>query len=313
MNRLQKLSAGVSLLLALTATAAAADDLPAPTAAVEEAVLDPNVHTETAIAIDADQRMTVPVMLGGQGPYNFVIDTGADRTAITSELATKLGLKTGKPVMLHAANGAERRDTAVAENLKIGQRTVRRVEAPLLFRADIGADGMLGIDTLKGQQIVMDFKAKKMSVEPAKREFIDSTAVIVPGRSFYGQLILVDITIRGVPVYVILDSGSESSVANEALARRLVKGDENGQPIIEILDAAGITANAKGAVIPEIAMGNGIRITNLPVVFTDLKIFERFKLKDRPAMLLGMDVLRKFDRVAVDFQRKQARFNLAAQ
>ncbi len=56
----------------------------------------------------------------------------------------------------------------------------------------------------------------------------------------------------------------------------------------------------------------GIIIRNLTVAFADLSIFERLKLSDRPTMLLGMDVLRKFDRVAVDFERKRAAFNVAA-
>ena len=43
-------------------------------------------------ARDSYQRMTVPVRLGGKGPFRFLIDTGSDRTAISRELAVALGL-----------------------------------------------------------------------------------------------------------------------------------------------------------------------------------------------------------------------------
>ena len=36
---------------------------------------------------DVDERMTVPVMLAGSGPYRFLVDTGADRTAVSRDVA----------------------------------------------------------------------------------------------------------------------------------------------------------------------------------------------------------------------------------
>ncbi|HEU0284619.1 MAG TPA: aspartyl protease family protein, partial [Sphingomicrobium sp.] len=41
---------------------------------------------------DGHDRMTVPVLVAGHGPYRFLIDTGADRTAISSDLARQLRL-----------------------------------------------------------------------------------------------------------------------------------------------------------------------------------------------------------------------------
>ena len=40
------------------------------------------------------ERMTVPVLLGGAGPYRFLVDTGADRTAISRQLASRDPLET---------------------------------------------------------------------------------------------------------------------------------------------------------------------------------------------------------------------------
>ncbi|MEK6638843.1 MAG: retropepsin-like aspartic protease [Pseudomonadota bacterium] len=69
--------------IALTSGAAKAESIPAPIVPVEDII---------ATAEDDALRMTVPVMINGQGPFRFVIDTGADRTVISSELAERLGL-----------------------------------------------------------------------------------------------------------------------------------------------------------------------------------------------------------------------------
>jgi hypothetical protein len=47
-------------------------------------------------ALDAIDRMTVEVFINGQGPFNFVVDTGADRSALSTTLAARLGLEPGR-------------------------------------------------------------------------------------------------------------------------------------------------------------------------------------------------------------------------
>jgi len=295
---------------ALAQTAATAP-LPAP-----NVVVSPEVAQEIATAIlaasqDRAARMTVPVMINGQGPFQFVVDTGSERTAIASDLAARLGLTKGKSVMMHAANISQRRETGVIDSLQVGSGKGLKTEAILLERQNILVDGMLGIDLMRKQQIVMDFKGSKLSVEPSKKERFDVNAVVVPGRSLYGQLILADVKIRGQSIYVVLDSGGENTVANFALAK-ILQRPEPADGSVAIIDVTGLRSQARTATLPDVQLG-GIIIRNLNVAFADLTIFERLKLNDRPAMLLGMDVLRKFDRVAVNFERKQAAFNIAAE
>ncbi|MFM9978490.1 MAG: aspartyl protease family protein, partial [Sphingomonadaceae bacterium] len=45
-----------------------------------------------AILLDRTDRMTLPVHIGGQGPFGFVVDTGAERSVISNELARRLAL-----------------------------------------------------------------------------------------------------------------------------------------------------------------------------------------------------------------------------
>src|SRR5687768_12974575 len=60
---------------------------------------------QLAMAADAYERMTVPVRLGPHGPYRFLVDTGSDRTSVSSALARKLGLAERPGAMLHSATG----------------------------------------------------------------------------------------------------------------------------------------------------------------------------------------------------------------
>ena len=48
--------------------------------------------TDQAIDRDRYERLTVPVMIDGQGPYRFLIDTGAQATVVTHRIVDDLGL-----------------------------------------------------------------------------------------------------------------------------------------------------------------------------------------------------------------------------
>jgi hypothetical protein len=51
----------------------------------------------------------------------------------------------------------------------------------------------------------------------------------------------------------------------------------------------------------------GIDINDMPVAFADVHPFAKLGLTDKPAVLLGMDALRLFDRVSVDFPNRRVR------
>lgn len=75
-------------------------------------------------------------------------------------------------------------------------------------------------------------------------------------------------------------------------------------------DVAGIKTIAAVAVIPTIRIG-GLTLLGAPAAFADAHAFRQFGLATRPAMLLGMDMLRAFRRVAIDFSSRKVRFTMA--
>jgi len=59
-----------------------------------------------------DNRLTVPVRVAGNGPYRFLVDTGADRTAVSRELAGQLRLVGGNQASLISVTGVSTVSTA---------------------------------------------------------------------------------------------------------------------------------------------------------------------------------------------------------
>ena len=264
------------------------------------------------LAVNRTERMTVPVRIGGEGPYRFSVGTGSERTVVSRELARQLRLMPGAPVRMHSMTEVSRVETALVPALRVGRRTVDGIEAPTLAQQTLGADGLLGVDSLASQRVEFDFVANEMTVTPSRRreERHDGDTILVTARSRFGRLILVDASFDGERVYVILDTGAQVSIANEALRRRLERRGRLGATTpIELVSVTGGTMVVDYGLASRVRIG-GLEILNLPVGFADVAPFRKLELLERPAILLGMDALQLFERVSMDFATRQVRLQL---
>jgi predicted aspartyl protease len=301
----QSANLGIAAMLAGGVAAAAVPELPpaAPTLA------------EPAFAFDTDPstRMTLPIVIGGRGPYAFLVDTGSERTILSSELAAQLALVAGRRVNLVTVTGASQVGTVTVPNLDFGQkRRLKDFEAPLLGAGNIGAAGLLGIDSLQSQQVIFDFAAGTLSLtRPASRSrptHAEGDEIVVTARKKLGRLIFAEASVERQSVQAILDTGAQLTIGNEALRRRLIKQGKLG-PLrpVQIMSVSGELLTLDCATVRDFQIGN-VRMKNIRVAFADLEPFKRLKLDDKPALLLGMDTLKLFDRVAVDFANRRVRF-----
>ncbi len=298
--------AGIAAALTLAAGSAAQQPSAPPAPAEPEIKV-----TETLdLGVDRTLRMTVPVSIGGRGPYGFIVDTGAERTVISRELADRLGLDAGRTAMVFSMTEASRIETVVIPALEVGQRTIAEIHAPALARRDLGAEGMLGVDSLRSQRVELDFQRQEMIVTAARRppdRPWPSDTILITARSRYGHLIITDAAFDGQRIVVIIDTGSQTSVANNALRRRLERrGRLHALRPIELLSVTGGRLAVEYGFARQVQLG-GALIRNLPVAFADVPPFRQLGLADRPAILLGMDALRLFDRVSLDFANRRVR------
>jgi predicted aspartyl protease len=291
-----------SALLGASAVSAQLSDAasPAPSEAAED----------IGIKEDGRDRMTVSTMVDGKGPYQFLIDTGAERTVISSELARRLGLDPGKSARLHSMSGVGEVSTVVIPRLQVSRKPVHDIHAPALQQAHIGAQGMLGIDSLRSQRVTFDFERQSMSVTPSRRSqpSVEPNTIVVTARTRLGRLVLVDARLDGKKLKVVLDTGSEVTIGNEALRSSLVGKQRMKAAVpIELVSVTGGKVQALYTRVKHVRLG-GVLINDLPVAFAEVHPFRQLGLSDEPALLLGMDALRLFDRVSVDFANRKVRF-----
>ncbi len=282
----------------------------APSLRAQQAASTAPNEDSLAMAADTSARMTVVVRLGGTQTRNFIVDTGADRTVISSEIAAQLQLEPAKPVILHSMNGETRINTVILPELAIASSRLTNIHAPALPARYIGADGMLGVDSLKNKRIVIDFRKSEIIIaESAESEAIDdANVIVVRAKSRFGQLILVDADIEGRKIKVILDTGAQNSVGNSVLRKLTINQSSNKPPVpISLVGVTGEQSSADYSEINHIRVGS-FMIHNMPVAFADVHPFKRFGLTRQPALLLGMDVLRKFDWVSIDFASRKIKF-----
>lgn len=258
---------------------------------------------------DKDDRMTVPVRLGGTGPYRFLVDTGADRTAISRELVSQLQLPSSGGVELHSVSGVSSVRTARVRNLELTHPPEQSIDAAVLDRANIGADGIVGVDVLRSQRVQFDFATQTMSVVPSAAPDFKAEAgtIVVSARRKNGRLIVTDADVDGHGLTVVLDTGSEITIGNSAL-RRSLQGSSliDPQRTVELESVTGQKIIGDYMVVPAIKIG-GIGLTNLAIVFTDAETFKQLRLHNRPAILLGMNAIRAFKRVSIDFANRKFR------
>jgi predicted aspartyl protease len=266
---------------------------------------------ELAFRRDGMSRMTVEVGVAGRGPYRFLVDTGAERTSVSRELARELSLAPGQRVMLHSMSEAAAIETVLVPTLTVNKRSVKSINAPAFLREHIGADGILGVDSLKSQRVLFDFNRQTMAISDSRereRSWSDGDEIIVRARSRFGYLILADARVDGRKVWVIIDTGAQVSVGNEALRRTLRRAKElkPTKPIV-LTSVTGGKIEADYTIVKRMEIG-GVRFSGLPVAFVDAQPFRKLGLIDQPALLLGMESLRTFNRVSIDFAKREVRF-----
>lgn len=300
----------IAALLWVTGSTSAMAVLPVavPLAPIEAPVTQPD-ELVRLFKDDAD-RMTVPVTIGTGPPLSFLIDTGAERSGVANEVASQFGLdRIGSRVIVGFA-GRHLVPTVRVPSLRYARSDRTDVEALLFSRSVIGADGFLGIDSLDGQRIDFDFVKHKMVLRRAPKSGLQASndSVVVKAARRHGRLIFANAEIGRIKANVVLDTGSNVTIGNAALRAQLRARRKLGKTIpVYMLAITGEVVAADYGVLREVTVG-GVLIRQLPIAFATVEPFELLGLTDRPALLLGMDALRVFARVSVDFRDRSVRF-----
>jgi len=282
--------------------------VPAPAAAtppgVEEVLVTaPEPRYVAPTTRDRIGRIWAPVLINGEGPYRLVLDTGASRPAVTRAVADELGLPLKiDSVRLRGATGSAVVSAVRVNTLEIGELLIENTTMPIVADAFGGAQGVLGGAGLEDKRIVIEFRRDRIDIARSHRRPAPQGFSVVPFNYRHALGMRVDAMVGPVKATALIDTGAQVTVGNlalrAALARRQGGQDEFGQGIVGVTEDI---QQATSARIPSIVAGELI-VRNAQILFSDLYIFEHWKLQSKPAVLIGMDVLGTLDTLIIDYK-----------
>lgn len=124
----------------------------------------------------ADEKkplILIEVSINDQGPFSFVLDTGATMSVLSPETAHKLGLDSGREDTAYAAGGQVQVSLIELKSLRVGGTEVKNLKAAIMdltnLKKVIGdIDGVIGYSFLSKFRVVINYPEKMISFEPAK-------------------------------------------------------------------------------------------------------------------------------------------------
>lgn len=254
-------------------------------------------------------RAVALVEVNGQGPFRFIIDTGANRSVLSQALASRLGLAHSGEGMVHSVDGAELANLVNLESLSLGGLQLSSGETPVLDGPMLGGEhGLLGVDGMAGRLLHVDFTKHCVAIHEDPARVATKGWLSVPAQLRFGSLILVEGEIVGVRVNVLIDTGSNVSLANERF-RDALRGV--GARTIEYRNGHAFTFGRPivltQRVWTRLRLGRTM-VDSVNAFIGNFHVFDYWGLQDQPTVLIGMDVLARAREMAIDYEKGVVHF-----
>jgi hypothetical protein len=289
------------------AEAAAAQALPSPAEQLEEVIVqttEPRYVSPTRR--DRIGRIWAPVLIDGKGPYRLVLDTGANRSAITARAAQSLGNVPKTTTVVTGFTGSATVPTLHVKSLEVGDLLIGPSDLPVLLDVFGGAQGVLGFEGLANKRIVADFTRDRLEITLSHGERAQRDFKVVPLRQTPTGLLVADVRVGWVRAKAIVDTGAQGTVGNIALRDALMRHPPKNATPTEIIGVTLDVQKGDNVIAPTIDFGNGnLQVRGVRVTFGDMYLFQHWKLTDEPTLTLGMDLLGSFDVLVIDYNRHE--------
>jgi predicted aspartyl protease len=292
----------VALAIAFAAAALQAQDQRQPAPLVPKFVKG---SASDVIAADIfDTIIYLPVKIGGQGPYSFVLDTGNGGTPVLDEkLARALGVPLGTRIPITGGAGSTPVDLYPIEKLDLSMPGLTFSEVPAatlpldLMDPHWGKhkDGLVGGTVFSVAITDIDYAKKTVRFSDPKT-FTPAAGEVIPIEVFGQPFVRAKVFLHGssqpVEAFLMVDTGVRVTTFNSPFSKtnKLV---EQSPKSLATMTGFGINGASWGTIgrVQAIELGS-IRIEN-PVV--DFSTDTAGALSsDRFAGILGADMLRRF-------------------
>jgi predicted aspartyl protease len=245
------------------------------------------------------------VYLNGQGPFRLVLDTGANRSAVTPTVAEALGIQasTTATAQVRGVTGITVAPLIRVSSMEIGDLLLQTALLPVVPDVFGGAEGVLGNEGLGDKRIVIDFRRDSITIKRSRRERPGAGFETLPITMMRDRLLAIDVLVGSVRTRAIIDTGAPDSLGNEALLRAL-KRQANDEPGTEIVGVTLDIEYGSRVRVPTVQMQN-VKIRGAVVTFSDVYIFKHWRMTSQPTLMLGMDVLGVLDQMIIDYRTRQ--------
>jgi predicted aspartyl protease len=270
-----------------------------------------NRRTETPLLRDDDGRLIVTVMIDGKGPFDFIIDTAATRTALFEKTSLALGIDVNDTTLATVITpfGIEQMPVTAPLRLEVaGGRTLPDMRAVVLpdWSPDFAPGGFLGLDFLSNYFLVFDlemnvFEAYERNPVNTTRDWIAIDLKEERFGDLDAPLYWTHIRVGRRRFYAVLDTGSVSTVLNWPAALRMgFSANSRDFQGGSMQDALGNERPIVGIRFPRVRVGDRLWRKEVLLV-ADMKIFEALGRKEVPTGILGLSLLTQ-QNFAVDFK-----------
>jgi predicted aspartyl protease len=274
-------------------------------------------QAEVSLSLAKDNHLVAPAYVNGAGPYPFILDTGADESAIYAWFAAKLKLAPGKAEDLSGQTGTISTPSYRLQSVSMDGRTLHNAFAyGLPDRRDAGEEaGVAGNDLMDGALVVFDFPCRTVALHPKPTDLErlqgSGAAAIKGGTIRDGTLLTLPVEINGVRGVAFLDTGSRDSRISPAFAKAAgidATGPafRDGEPIFGFKSKA---APSRIGPVGQVRFA-GAAMTNVTARVMDLAAFHSAGVGER-VMILGTDLMQD-RRLVYDHAAKRVWFGASA-
>lgn len=262
---------------------------------------------EAPLSFSASGHVVAPIRVDGGDQHLFVVDTGAEGSAVYSRFAREAALELVGQEKIVGQTGVASLPLRRIARLEIDGRTVGPLTASELPDRPDGAvmAGIIGIDAMGRYLVDFDLPAARIALLDGTKAqaLIASLGPATPARTVHGGLLAVPVQINGVAGWGVIDTGARETRINTRFAT--LAGVE--------ADATGADATVHGATNSASVLRPGRtrtvdllgrELNDAKVRIADLPVFETFGLQDEPAMIIGADYLGRF-RLLIDFPTRR--------
>jgi len=188
--------------------------------------------TTFRLAGGAQPLILLPAHVNGHGPFDFILDTGAGTSLLSSELAKQLEVEIVGSKEGQSAGGKVSVSLGKVDSLAVGETKLADVDVGIVDLDQIGKtigakiDGDLGYNFLQHFRVTIDYNACEICFDDPKRveNLGRSAKTEIPIRLAHPAkpLILVEVHANGLgPFQFAIDTGTSTTAITPELAKQL--------------------------------------------------------------------------------------------